>query len=28
VQDGEALLKLADQNLYKAKLDGRNRYRD
>jgi two-component system cell cycle response regulator len=28
VQDGEALLKLADQNLYKAKQDGRNRYRD
>jgi two-component system cell cycle response regulator len=28
VQDGEALLKLADQNLYKAKMDGRNRYRD
>jgi two-component system cell cycle response regulator len=28
VQDGESLLKLADQNLYKAKLEGRNRYRD
>ncbi len=28
VQDGESLLQLADQNLYKAKLDGRNRYRD
>jgi diguanylate cyclase (GGDEF)-like protein len=28
VQDGESLLKLADQNLYKAKMDGRNRYRD
>jgi two-component system cell cycle response regulator len=28
VQDGESLLKLADQNLYKAKVDGRNRYRD
>jgi diguanylate cyclase (GGDEF)-like protein len=28
VQDGETLLQLADQNLYKAKLDGRNRYRD
>ncbi len=28
VQDGETLLKLADQNLYQAKLDGRNRYRD
>ena len=28
VEDGESLLKLADQNLYKAKLDGRNRYRD
>lgn len=28
VQDGEALLKLADQNLYKAKQEGRNRYRD
>jgi two-component system, cell cycle response regulator len=28
VADGESLLKLADQNLYKAKLDGRNRYRD
>jgi two-component system cell cycle response regulator len=27
-QDGEGLLQLADQNLYKAKLDGRNRYRD
>jgi two-component system cell cycle response regulator len=28
VEDSESLLKLADQNLYKAKLDGRNRYRD
>jgi two-component system cell cycle response regulator len=28
VQDGESLLKLADQNLYKAKVDGRNRYRE
>ncbi|MBK6423616.1 MAG: diguanylate cyclase [Gemmatimonadetes bacterium] len=28
VQDSESLLKLADQNLYKAKQDGRNRYRD
>lgn len=28
VQDGESLLKLADQNLYKAKMEGRNRYRD
>ena len=28
VQDGETLLTLADQNLYKAKQDGRNRYRD
>jgi two-component system cell cycle response regulator len=28
VKDGESLLKLADQHLYKAKLDGRNRYRD
>ena len=28
VQDGESLFKLADQNLYKAKVDGRNRYRD
>ena len=28
VLDGESLLTLADQNLYKAKLDGRNRYRD
>jgi diguanylate cyclase len=28
VTDGESLLQLADQNLYKAKLDGRNRYRD
>ncbi len=28
VQDGESLLQLADQNLYKAKQDGRNRYRD
>jgi diguanylate cyclase (GGDEF)-like protein len=28
VSDGESLLQLADQNLYKAKLDGRNRYRD
>ncbi|HWA57726.1 MAG TPA: diguanylate cyclase [Gemmatimonadales bacterium] len=28
VSDGESLLHLADQNLYKAKLDGRNRYRD
>jgi two-component system cell cycle response regulator len=26
--DGEALLRLADANLYKAKADGRNRYRD
>jgi two-component system cell cycle response regulator len=26
--DGESLLKLADQHLYKAKVDGRNRYRD
>jgi len=26
--DGEGLLQVADQNLYKAKLDGRNRYRD
>ncbi|MGH7702654.1 MAG: diguanylate cyclase [Gemmatimonadales bacterium] len=28
VSDGESLLKLADANLYKAKLDGRNRFRD
>ncbi|HSB54529.1 MAG TPA: diguanylate cyclase [Gemmatimonadales bacterium] len=28
VTDSESLLHLADQNLYKAKLDGRNRYRD
>ena len=28
VQDSESLLKLADQNLYKAKQEGRNRYRD
>jgi two-component system cell cycle response regulator len=28
VSDGESLLKLADQNLYKAKADGRNRFRD
>jgi two-component system cell cycle response regulator len=28
VSDGEGLLKLADANLYKAKLDGRNRFRD
>jgi two-component system cell cycle response regulator len=28
IEDGEGLLKLADQNLYQAKQDGRNRYRD
>jgi diguanylate cyclase (GGDEF)-like protein len=28
VRDGEGLLKLADANLYKAKMDGRNRFRD
>jgi len=28
VSDGEGLLKLADANLYKAKMDGRNRFRD
>jgi diguanylate cyclase (GGDEF)-like protein len=28
VTDSESLLHLADQNLYKAKLEGRNRYRD
>ncbi len=28
VGDGESLLKLADANLYKAKVDGRNRFRD
>ncbi|MDH4348019.1 MAG: diguanylate cyclase [Gemmatimonadota bacterium] len=28
VGDGEGLIQVADQNLYKAKLDGRNRYRD
>jgi two-component system cell cycle response regulator len=28
VSDGESLLKLADANLYKAKVDGRNRFRD
>jgi two-component system cell cycle response regulator len=28
VTDGESLLRLADANLYKAKVDGRNRYRD
>jgi len=28
VADGEGLLRLADANLYKAKLDGRNRFRD
>jgi two-component system, cell cycle response regulator len=28
VNDGESLLKLADANLYKAKIDGRNRFRD
>lgn len=28
VQDGEGLLTLADQRLYRAKMDGRNRYRD
>jgi diguanylate cyclase (GGDEF)-like protein len=26
--DGEALLRLADRNLLRAKADGRNRYRD
>jgi GGDEF domain-containing protein len=28
VTDGASLLRLADQNLLKAKADGRNRYRD
>jgi diguanylate cyclase (GGDEF)-like protein len=28
IGDSEGLLQVADQNLYKAKLDGRNRYRD
>jgi diguanylate cyclase (GGDEF)-like protein len=28
ITDGEELLRLADQNLYRAKMDGRNRYRD
>ena len=28
VQDGEGLLTLADQRLYRAKMEGRNRYRD
>lgn len=28
VEDGESLLRFADSNLYKAKKDGRNRYRD
>ena len=28
ITDPESLLKLADANLYKAKADGRNRFRD
>ena len=28
VPDGESLLRLADENLLRAKSDGRNRYRD
>ncbi len=28
VTEGEELLRVADQNLYRAKMDGRNRYRD
>jgi len=28
VTDGDSLLLLSDQNLLKAKADGRNRYRD
>ena len=28
ITDGEELLRLADQNLYRAKMEGRNRFRE
>ena len=28
IDDGDGMLRLADENLYKAKNDGRNRFRD